>query len=206
MRPLGDALLARLGRDADHVDYVQDSPLLFPDVDAFRTLVDRASGLVSAAAFRRSPTHALLVMAADDEVVHNRSTEVLAHALGTTLVGSTPRFVLELEDEDPRPGATVSGNLALESGAVTRVVYAFEPATHELLVRSRGLRHFDPPLDPPFSPRRDPLDVDNPIAAAFRQIAFYFESLRACYANELPPSDPATTCVPRVRVPDFATE
>jgi alpha-beta hydrolase superfamily lysophospholipase len=207
VRPLGDALLARLGRDADHVDFEHDSPLLLPDLDAFRALADRAGGLANAAALRRSSTHVLLLMAVDDEVVHNRSTEVLAHALGATLAGSTPRFVPELPSEDFRPGGTVSGNLALESGAVTRVLYAYDPATHEALQRARSSRHFDAPLDPPFFPRRTPFEVRNPIASLLRQITFYFESLRACYATEPEgPEGRVSACVPAVRLPDFAVE
>ena len=104
-----DALLVRLGRDPNALDEAREDLLSAPDVDAWRTLADRASPLAHAPALRQMPTNVLLLMARDDEVVHNRSSEALANALGADIAGGEPGFVPELHARSLRPGATERG-------------------------------------------------------------------------------------------------
>jgi hypothetical protein len=66
------------------------------------------------------------------------------------------------------------------------VLYLLDPSTHELLTLERGTQSYDHPaggLSAPFSPLVPPRVVNNPIAATLTQIAFFFESLRACSAT-----------------------
>jgi hypothetical protein len=186
VQPRVDALLMRLGRERGELDHGSDSALLWPDLDAWRTLSDRASALAQAPVVRSTQVNVLMLMARDDEVVHNRSSESLALALGAQLVGGQPQAVPDLSTADIRQGATLSANYPPGSGTVTRVLYLLDPSTHELLTLERGTQSYDHPaggLSAPFSPLVPPRVVNNPIAATLTQIAFFFESLRACSAT-----------------------
>jgi hypothetical protein len=200
-QPMVDALLARLGRDRDSIDWSGDSPFTWPDVDAWRTLTDRASALAYAPALRGGPDNVLMFMAQDDELVHNRSTETLANVLGAELVGGDPQFVLDLRTHSIRPGGTLSANFPPESGSVTRVLYMLDPATHDALTLEHGTAQFDHPaggLKAPFSQLSKPETVDNPIAQTMTQIAFFFASLRTC---SMATSDAKPTCAASVQAP-----
>jgi alpha-beta hydrolase superfamily lysophospholipase len=195
-KPLMDALLQRLGRDPDASDADTEALLDEPDIDAWRTLADRGTALAYAPSLRRGPTNVLLLMAHDDEVVHNRDTEALAAALGADIAGSDPDFVLGLRVRALRPGATASSNFPIGDGAVTRMLYAIDSATHDALIREHDHKHFRAPLMRPFVERDEPLSVDNPIAETMDQIAFFFESYRACAV-----ATPPTTCPAVLQAP-----
>jgi hypothetical protein len=66
---------------------------------------------------------------------------------------------------------------------VTRVLYLLDPSSHELLTLEHGTQRYDHPpegLSAPFTALEPARVVNNPIAATLTQIAFFFESLRAC--------------------------
>jgi dienelactone hydrolase len=191
-----DALWARLAlgtRDADDAAWL-------PDVDAWRALADRGNSAAHAPAVRRRPVNLFMPMARDDEVAHNSGTEALAHALGAVVVGGEPRYVTQLDDDQLRPGAALSANLAVEGGAVTRVLYVLDPATHGALTLARDRVRYEHPLSAPFIPLDSPGNVDNPIAESLMQVAFFFESYRACLD-----ATPAALCAASVMAPTAAT-
>jgi dienelactone hydrolase len=179
------ALLARLGHAADANDDPTDPPALWPDVDVFRTLTDRASPFAYAGLLRRAPANALLLLARDDENVANRATEALAYALGAVVAGGEPRHELALESVPLSPGAPLSANFPAEGGDVTRALFVVEPATHRALMLEQDTQRFEQPLSPPFTPRAKPVEVRNPTAALIAQIAFWFGSVRMCPASNV---------------------
>jgi hypothetical protein len=175
----GDALLARLGR-AGSANDAADPPALWPDVDVFRTIADRASPFAYAGLLRRAPASALLLLARDDESVANEATEALAHALGAVVVGGEPRHELALEHEALNPGEPLSANFSAEGGDVTRALLVVEPATHRALMLEDDVQRFAHPLAPPFERLDEPVAIKNPTGALIAQIAFWFSSARAC--------------------------
>jgi hypothetical protein len=183
---LASAWIARLGHEVAELDD-PTALLLAPDVDVWRTLADRASVLGYAPSLARVPANLLLLMARDDEVVHNRGTEVLASALGAVLVGGAPAYVTDLKTDTIHTGASFSGNFAADGGAVTRVAYVLDPATHTALTYARGEQDYAHPVTAPFEVLPNPLAVDNPIGPTMTQIGFFVQSLRAC-AGSAPPS------------------
>jgi dienelactone hydrolase len=193
---LTDALFARLGHTSDTIDFAADHPLEWPDVDAWRTLADRASALAYAPALQRLPCSIFMPMARDDESVHNRSTEALASALGAEIIGGDPNYVLDLRVHGLRPGETRSGNLPVDDGAVTRVLYVLDPATHAALVLAHDAQKYQLPLARPFVPRKREIAVDNPIDATLMQVAFFLASYRACHTET-----PTATCAASVQAP-----
>jgi alpha-beta hydrolase superfamily lysophospholipase len=197
--PLMDALLARLGRDPSAADVDEAELLEAPDVDVWRTLADRGTALAYAHALRRAPSNVLLLMARDDETVHNRASEGLAAALGADIAGSDPSFVLGLRVRALRPGASTSANFLVADGAVTRLLYAVESATHGALIYTEDAKRYRAPLARPFVERATPLAVDNPIEQTLGQVAYFFESFRACAAAQ-----PATVCAAAVQAPVLA--
>jgi len=177
-----DALLTRLGHAPDTIDFAKDDPLAWPDVDAWRTLSDRASALAHAPALQRLPRNFFLLMARDDESVHNRSSEALAYGLGAEIAGGDPNYVHELPVRSLESGETRSGNVQVEGDAITRLLYVLDPATHATLTLEHDQQTYLLPLARPFMPRQPPLAVDNPTSATLMQIAFYLESYRACHS------------------------
>jgi hypothetical protein len=178
-RAFGDALLARLGR-AGAANDAADSPALWPDVDVFRTLTDRASPFAYAGLLRRAPASALLLLARDDENVANETTEALAHALGAVIVGGDPRHELALKPVSLNAGEPLSANFSAEGGDVTRALLVVEPATHRALMLKADVQRFEHPLSPPFEQLDRAVAIENPIEALIAQIAFWFGSARAC--------------------------
>jgi len=176
---LGAALLARLGRAGAANDNI-DPPALWPDVDVFRTLTDRASPFAYAGLLRRAPANTLLLLARDDENVANEATEALAHALGAVVVGGEPRHEPALQAMPLRPGEPLSANFPAEGGDVTRALLVVEPATHRALMLAQDAQRFEHPLSPPFVPLAAEVAVANPIEALIAQIAFWFGSAHAC--------------------------
>ena len=193
---LADAVLSRLGHAPDTVDFAAERPLEWPDVDAWRTLTDRASAMAHAPTMRRLPRSALMLMARNDETVDNQGSEALADALGAEISGGEPNYVLELPVHAVRPGATLSGNVAVDGGTVTRVLYVLDPATHDALIFEHGEQAYQLPLERPFVARSSPLSVDNPLAATAMQVAFFFESYRACRT-----ATPNAVCAASVQAP-----
>ena len=135
-------------------------------------------------------------MARDDEVAHNAGTEALGFALGALQVGGVPRYELALDSEALRPGANVSGNVDIEAGRFTRVLYTLDRATHATLLHATGELAYEHPLAAPLMPLDEPSSVANPIANTLRQVAFFFESSRACRN-----STPGAACAAAVRAP-----
>lgn len=201
MPDLVDALFARLGRPGDKIDFAADHPLDRPDLDAWRTLVDRASALAYAPALQRLPCSIFMPMARDDETVHNRSSEALASALGAEIIGGDPNYVLDLPVHGLRPGETRSGNLLVDNGAVTRVLYVLDPATHSTLVLAHDAQKYQLPLVRPFMLRKRPVAIDNPIEQTLMQVAFFLESYRVCHTQT-----PSATCAASVQAPLTAAE
>jgi hypothetical protein len=107
--------------------------------------------------------------------------------------------VKQLDDDELRPGAALSANLPVEGGAVTRVLYVLDPATHGALTLARDRVRYEHPISVPFVPLDAPDDVDNPIAESLRQVAFFFESYRACLN-----ATPAALCAASVMAPTSA--
>lgn len=201
-QPLVDSLIRRLGRVPEEIDVDADHPLLWPDLDAWRALADRGTALAYAPGLRRAPTNIFMLMARDDEFVHNRSTEALGFALGVALVGGKPKYVPDLLTDAFRPDATLSGNFDVEEGAVTRVMSLLEPATHDTLTKARGTRAYQVPLIRPFLPLSSAITIANPIAQTLAQIVFFFESQRACTSAMLAnKKGGASVCAATVRAP-----
>ena len=80
-----------------------------------------------------------MLMARDDESVHNRSTEALASALGAEIAGGEPSFVLDLPVHGLRRARRAAAT-SRRGGAVTRVLYVLDPATHAALVLAHTRR------------------------------------------------------------------
>jgi hypothetical protein len=167
-RQLASAFVSRLGRDVGELDDPA-SLLLEPDVDAWRALADRANVLGFAPSLARVPANVLMLMARDDEVVHNRGTEVLASALGAVLVGGAPGYVTDLKTDTIRPGGSFSGNFVADGGSVTRVAYVLEPATHTALTFAKGEQRYVHPIEVPYQELPAAQRVDNPIAPTMTQ-------------------------------------
>ncbi len=199
-RPLAEGLLSRLGYDPLRLNDGDPAALLMsPDLDAWRTLSDRATPLAYAPTLSRLPANLLMLMARDDEVVHNRGTEVLAYALGAEAVGGAPAYVSDLATDTIRPGATLSGNFMADGGTVTRVLYVLDPSGHDALTRATGSQQYQHPIAVPPEALQQPKDIDNPIAATLTQIGFFLESLRACAASMPTPSQ--ASCAASVEAP-----
>lgn len=192
---LTQALWRRLGLDPRAASE-PDDVLHLPDVDAWRALTDAATSAAHASVLRRLPVNALTLMTRDDEVVHNSGTESLAHALGDVLVGGGPGYVTQLVSDDVRPGAALTANVLVEGGAVTRVLYVLDPATHEALTLARDSVRYVHPVRAPFVPLASPRTVDNPIEPSLMQVAFFFQSYRACLS-----ATPTDVCAASVMAP-----
>ena len=179
---LASALLRRLGHAdaADAPEDADDPRALWADVDVFRTLTDRASPFAYAGLLRRSQANALLLLARDDEVVGNQSTEALAYALGAVMVGGEPRHELALSTAELQPGGTLSANFPVEGGDVTRALFVADPATHNALQLEHDTQRYQHPLSEPRVPLEQEAPVANPIATLAVQIGFWFGSVRAC--------------------------
>src|SRR6185436_9254031 len=175
-RLLAEALLARVGRSYDGVDWMGDPPALWPDVDAFRAIADRGSALAHVAIFCRSLTNLLVLMAADDELAPASRTEALAAVLGARLALEGEGIDPELPSDELVSGDTVRGNVSLEAGDLTRTLVELDPATHETLTLERGQSTFEPPRVAPFVARERPERITNPTAAVLMQVAYFFES------------------------------
>jgi hypothetical protein len=183
-----DALSARLMAD---VDDTRRELSVRADLDAYRTLTDAASAVAYAPRLRRSRANVLMLMAEDDEMVPNSATEALAEALGAALVNADPRHVPGLATAVLRPGSAIRGNFRAEGAKVTRVLQHVRGATHDALVQAVGTRRYETPLAPPFDRLEAPRPVENPTEALLEQIAFFFESYRACLATREGPCDAA---------------
>lgn len=194
---LFDELVRRVGRDPARVDGKDEDPRLWPALAVWQTLVDRADPIAHASTLRGVAVNVLAWMARDDEVVHNHVSESLAVALGAQLVGAAPRHESALATATLAPGRTMSGNFTVGDDAVTRVLYAFDPATHAALHAERGEVEYAHPIVRPFDKLSEPIAVKNPIGAVLTQLVFYLESWRAC----VPPT-PQSACAASVRAPD----
>lgn len=156
-----------------------DDPAFWPETAIFQTLFDRADPLAHVAALRRQAVNVLVLMAADDEWVPNRATEAYAAALGTTLVGTDPRYVIDLKREDLREEG-FGGNYLAAGNWVTRTTYVYSPATHDFLQARTDSQLYEHPPEPPFEMLRESVTVQNPTVAAAKQIGQYLQSFFAC--------------------------
>jgi hypothetical protein len=189
-------LVRRVGGDPARLDGDED-PRWWPTLATWQALVDRADPIAHASRLRGAPVNVLAWMARDDEVVHNHATESLALAIGAELVGASPRHESSLATATLPPGRTLSGNVTVGDDAVTRVLYAWDPATHLTLQLERAEFGYAHPIERPFEKLSEPVAVSNPTAAALTQLVFFLESWRACV-----PATPMAACAAAVRAPD----
>jgi len=114
-----------------------------------------------------------VVMANDyaDESVPNQSSETLARAMGlawTQLADHTvgPRFA----DFD-----MLSGEVTGNADGTTAVTFVLDPATHGMMTRLHGTRHYEPNF-PPTTNLPQPVDINNPIVELQYQLATFAET------------------------------
>jgi hypothetical protein len=198
---LFDSVAGRFGRDPAAIDYQNDAPAFWPEFALFDTLTARAEPLAYAAALRRSPVNALLIMAKDDEVVSNLVTEALAVGIGAASVSGEPRYVGDLNTLQTAPGQVVDGNFAIGADRVTRVLQSYSPADHGLLRSRAGAQSYVHPPDPPFQ-RRAALSFANPTSAAMAQVVDYFDAFFQCVTG-VRPAVSAVKCSAPVTVPTY---
>ncbi len=172
-------LASDLGYEAGQLDRASNDPAFWPDAAIYQTLFDRADPLAHVAALRRAAVNVLVLMAEHDELVPNRSTEAYAAALGTTLVGSEPRYIDGLKREDLRDEG-FSANYLASGSWVTRTTYLYAPATHGFLRERKGTQNYAHPPEPPFEQLAEPVTIENPTGAAARQIGQYLQSFFTC--------------------------
>jgi hypothetical protein len=176
-----DALLSRIGRSAALLPPEPGGPCGFPELEVVRTLLDRGNALAHASAARRADVNMLLLLARDDEVVGNRSTEALAYALGAETTAGDPRYIPDLTAASPRDGR-LAANFPVDEPRVIRVLVQLHPATHSTLSNARGQHEYEHPIEVPFVRLAEPAPIENPIGTALDQVALFFESWRACVA------------------------
>jgi dienelactone hydrolase len=170
-------------------------PAFRVDVDVLRSLLDPATGLARAGRLRRTTTNLLAFVASEDELVPLASSEALAYALGASLIGADPSHELALQRAIVVLGATLSGNVPLARGSVTRVLQSLSPATHATLFANQGIVRFEHPLrDEPALLNEEQM-IENPTAAVMAQIVFFFQSHRACSTAEPAPELPCAASV-----------
>lgn len=190
---LFDTLTSDFGYTDMQLDRSSNDPAFWPDAAIYQTLFDRADPLAHVAALRRAAVNVLVLMAEDDESVPNRSTEAYSAALGTTLVGAEPRYVYDLKREDLRDEG-FNANYQTAGTWVTRTTYVYAPATHDFLqTRIDSQRYVHPP-EPPFALLPSRVNVQNPTAAAGKQIGQYLDSFFQCVGGggALPSACPAS--------------
>jgi hypothetical protein len=174
-----------LGRDAQNIDYVGDSPAFWPELALFDTLLGRAEPLAYTTSLQRSAANVLLLIAQDDEAVANLSSEALSVALGASFLAGDARYVGDLNTQDAMPGDGVSGNFSVENYQVTRLLQSYDPADHQLLLAKAGAQSFVHPPDPPFQALTAAKTIDNPHAAALTQVASYMRSFFDCVQSSM---------------------
>jgi len=175
---LYETLASDFGYGAEQLDRASNDPAFWPDAAIYQTLFDRADPNAHVAALRRAAVNVLVLMAQDDETVPNRATEAYAAALGTTLVGSDPRYVGDLMRSDVQEGA--SANYMAGSSWVTRTTYVYAPATHEFLRERTGRQSYVHPPEPPFEKLSQRALVENPTTEAAEQIGKYLQTFFEC--------------------------
>lgn len=179
---LFETVASDLGYGEGPFDRTDDDPAFWPGAALYQTLFDRADPLAHVSALRRAAINVMVLMAEDDETVPNRATEAYAAALGATLVGSEPRYVDDLKREEVRDGG-FSGNFLAAGSWVTRTAYVFAPATHDFLRTRMGTQRYAHPPEPPFEALAPRVSVQNPTAAAARQVGQYLESYFNCVST-----------------------
>lgn len=189
---LFDSLAMSLGIDGRTVDRTENDPAFWPGLAIYQTLFDRADPLAHAAALRRAAVNVLVLMAEDDESVSNRATEGYAASLGTMLVGSDARYVGDLKRADLSDDEGAGGNYLASGSRVTRTTYVYTPATHDFLQTRTGNQLYAHPPEPPFERLAQSVTIQNPTAAAARQIGLYLQSFFACV--DVGGSLPNTAC------------
>jgi pimeloyl-ACP methyl ester carboxylesterase len=186
------SIATTLGFDASSVDRSDNDPAFWPGLAIYQTLFDRADPLAHAAALRRAAVNVLVLMAEDDELVSNRATEGYAVSLGTSIVGSDARYVVDLKRADATADAGAGGNYLASGSRVTRTTYVYTPATHDFLQTRQGTQLYAHPPEPPFEQLPQSLPIQNPTAAAAWQIGQYLQSFFACV--DVGDSLPNTAC------------
>jgi hypothetical protein len=171
-----------LGRTGP-VDYELDSPRFWPELAIFETLLGRGEPLAYASALRRSPANVLLMMAAEDEVVANLTTEALSVSLGASLISGQAQYARDLTTHSATAGEMISGNYAVEDEHVTRLLRMYAPADHRMLLSSQGMHVYEAPVRPPFQARSAPETFANPQSAALEDLGNYFDSFFACVGS-----------------------
>lgn len=164
--------------------------VLWPAMSLYQTLLDAGDPQVLVTDLRGMTTNVLIVMARDDEVVPNRSTEALAFAIGAQFVNATAVHVRGLQSI--AADGAVSGNFNIGDAAVTRVLVAADPATHDALVHRVGVRMYATSSDPPFAELDEPRLVSNPLDELLEQSVAFFDTWRTCATGNAAAACPAS--------------
>lgn len=176
-------LLPMLNIDTTALDYLNDEPLLRPAVALYQSLLDAGDSALYAPLMRERSTHLLMTMVRNDETVPNRSTELLAQAMGVPIVGGEARY-----SELPMGELPLRSNIEVGGLNVTRGLYVYESGTHGSLLWRTGTQRAMQPPDPPFM-TIDPVPVANPVEGMQGQLLAFFESWRAGGAEIGPPAE-----------------
>jgi hypothetical protein len=177
-------LFEAFGVRAEEVDYENDPPAFWPILSLWQTLSDPGDALAFAPSIRRKPRDFLIVMARDDEVVSNRSTETLARALRLPIAGAGESRFVSLE----KVSTPVAQNVAIAGELSTQALFEHTGTTHTLYAQDQGSRDFVSTNSPPFVLREPATSVDNPIESALTQAVFFFESWRNGSAQIIDPA------------------
>lgn len=144
-------------------------------------LIDRGDPITYAHRMRERGVHVVLALAGSDEAVPNQSSEAIAAAMGLewASIENGTEGPAHVDPSLMPPVATpVSGNLAVDGGAATGVVFALTPAGHAMLTSRNDRSRFEVGF-PPFVNRDEPLHIDNPIDQLQALLADYVDSYHA---------------------------
>ncbi len=177
-------LLPKLGLDPRSIDYEALPPRFMPELAIWQTLLDRGDSIAYGNTLYMRPMSILMPMARNDENLHNIGTESLARAIGAEMVADEPLYA-----DLSTTTAPVRDNVTIEGETVTRAVYAWQPATHLLMLQRQDEDIQAHPVAPPF-PAGDHVTVDNPIDDAMNQTVHFLQSFRTGTAEVVGPRTP----------------
>ncbi|HTE49568.1 MAG TPA: hypothetical protein VK698_01760 [Kofleriaceae bacterium] len=125
--------------------------------------------------------HVVLPAAYLDESVPNQSGEAVAAAMGLSWVavpGGRPGPSQVVADRLPLAELPLSGNHRVGDQDLTAGFFEMDPASHGMLTRGHGERRYEVGF-PPFVPREEPEEFDNPIVQLQAYLAEFAESYAA---------------------------
>jgi dienelactone hydrolase len=170
-------LFPKVGLAFEETDYAREPPITYPQLALYQTLLDRGDSMTLARRLAERQVHVLFQMAVDDETVPNLGTEALARASGATIADASPRYV-----DLTRVTTPVRPSLDLGGTTWMRTLTTFAPASHGLILSTRGVATVEHPPTPPFVERASPAPIRNPIVDAQAQIV----RLLASWRNGMP--------------------